>query len=91
MARLTTSMKIGRGCLGLVVVGALALWGWFHFTPFNRFPSQALKALADDPNSVLYSIEPLLLSDSEAATVASFHGYQIVGQFVLADRESREF
>lgn len=71
----------------VVVLVALQLC-WCYYTPNNRFPSVALDAVAHDPGTIFYSLEPeSRFEDNEGKE--TFHGYVVLGKTTLADRADR--
>lgn len=78
-----------RGCLITIGVAAALLLGLWYFNPWNRFPTAALDALANDSGAVFYSIEPeSQFEDNEDKE--TFHGYVVLGKTILADRADRD-
>lgn len=81
--------------LAIVAAIGYALF-WRTYLPDNRIPPMALRALENDTNLVLYSLEPeryVVLDSGDTqplpADMPKFHSYRILGQTPLSTAESR--
>ncbi|OAI58016.1 hypothetical protein AYO49_01540 [Verrucomicrobiaceae bacterium SCGC AG-212-N21] len=63
--------------------------GWCSFRQGEPFPPEALAALENDPNAVLYSIDPWPEEDADESV--GLRGHKIMGQMVLSSAEDRKF
>jgi hypothetical protein len=86
-ARQESCIRIG--CITMLIVGALlsvAGFVQYRYTPFNYFPAEIVEALQMDPETTLFSIDPLSNANDSNDSLRNHHIY---GKTVLSTAEDR--
>lgn len=87
-ARQESCIRIG--CLTMLILGVLlfvTVFVQYSYTPFNYFPAEVVEALRTDPETTLFSIDPLSDTNDSNDSVRNHHIY---GKTVLRTAEDRD-